>query len=162
MTAGLNATNCWRLFQQCRSGVSSASLHIICIECANVQAASATGGVLVWHAHGVPIKRSTALRRSGPVVVARVWSAEHQPRRSCNSRAEMWWKQAQVVLFPRHRHIDESGVDDVDDKNTSQLLWRRAVSLTYGRMNWHYRFTVQICYCRIWILLFSVSCIISY
>ena len=137
MTAGRDATNCWRLFEQNHSGmlgislcVSSAWLHIICIECANVQATSAAEGVLVWHAHAVPIQRSVTLRHSGPVVEARVWYAEPQPRQSCNSRAEMWWKQAQVVLLPRHRRVNEFGVDDVDDRITSQLLWRRAVSLT--------------------------------
>jgi len=43
----------------------------------------------VLHAHAVPIERSAALWRSGPIVVARVCSAKHQPRRSCNSQAEM-------------------------------------------------------------------------
>jgi len=153
MTAGQNASNCWRLSQQCRSGslgilpcVSIASLHIMCIECTNVLPTSAAGGVLVWHAHTVPIQRSDALQRSGPVVVARVWSVERQPRRSYNSRAEMWWKQAQVVLLPRHRHIDESGVGNTDDRNTLQLLWWRAVSLTASRrLHWDYarRLTVE-------------------
>jgi len=56
------------------------------------------------------------MKRLELIVMALMWSAVVEPR----------WDKSKYEL---HRHVDKSGVENIDDRNTSQLLWRRDVSL---------------------------------